>query len=1017
MGDRTNVFPGNRGERYVLSGLLFQAVLLGIFLGAFDIVAHSVFLSVFDVKMLAKGYVVSGIAGVLFSAAFNWLRGRLSYRKLSVVNLSFVTLLTFITWLGLVSYGGGWIIFIFFVLLGPLNILVMMGFRNTTGVWAENPRNREQEHITDKGLIAGIIFICYLIPVLIGVGIQAYTILLTGTLSVLVATIIQLIDGQVVSSDAEKVQVNDNEDKEKQSVYKLFLSDRSVRLTGIFVALSVLALFFIQYSFMAVTREQYPSVEMLAKFLGIFTGSMMILILLGKIFVFSFLLRTFGLRICLVLSPVLLLILTGAVIITGTLLGYAHESATGFMIFFVLLALSRLFSKSLKDSVEAPSVNVISLTVDGKVRNDVQTGMSGIFNEVAVFTSGLILSGLGMLSFTKLIHFSFVLFFIVIVWIFIALALYSEYRKSIKSTLDEIAAEAAKRGRYIDEEPFFRNRLASSVAFRKDYFSLVSGDLSVLTGNRGKLYYENIFSYAGRYNDRNLLPALKKIAGMSVLGKDIRQRASEIMETIRKSEPGADSEDSKTDHARELLSGTRMPQPSEIIRLLRDSNIESKKYAILMIGKFRISDMLPEVCESLGVKGLEKEASAVIGSFGEAAVDELIRYYMVASGNENTCRLILRLLSNICEGESRGFIYSRLWSGSRNLREEALNCLVRSGFNPSPEEKDSLHQLISETIGNITWNMSAKSCLQNGSNTTLLKVIGNEDERWNSYLFDLLSITYDPLSVGRLRQALAVETYESTSYAIEVIDLMTDESISHLLATLFNDMSLQLKVRLLHRYYPGHVPAYEELLEDILNRDYNLLGLWTRVCVLRSIPFVERDILIESVAALLFSPEDIIREEAAKVLARSDIDNYRFVAKRVPDFIRKRLDSIISGETARDDLLYEKTIFLRECLQGVTEEKLLYLAEAMKYGDSLHSSTDIMDSDVIIWPLKSGDDKKKVFIYYKGELLNNNIDVITKVDSAYYALPVKAVDEFTDHFPEISSDVLAYFEENEEIMV
>ena len=51
---------------------------------------------------------------------------------------------------------------------------------------------------------------------------------------------------------------------------------------GIFIALSVVTAFFVQYSFMAVTREQYPAEEDMARFLGIFTGSMMIFTLLIK---------------------------------------------------------------------------------------------------------------------------------------------------------------------------------------------------------------------------------------------------------------------------------------------------------------------------------------------------------------------------------------------------------------------------------------------------------------------------------------------------------------------------------------------------------------------------------------------------------------------------------------------------------------------------------------------------------------------------------------------------------------
>ena len=66
---------------------------------------------------------------------------------------------------------------------------------------------------------------------------------------------------------------------------------------AIFAILSVLTLFFIQYLFMATTREQYPVAEDMAGFLGLFTGSMMIFILIVKLVVFPYVLRNYGVRI------------------------------------------------------------------------------------------------------------------------------------------------------------------------------------------------------------------------------------------------------------------------------------------------------------------------------------------------------------------------------------------------------------------------------------------------------------------------------------------------------------------------------------------------------------------------------------------------------------------------------------------------------------------------------------------------------------------------------------------------
>ena len=70
----------------------------------------------------------------------------------------------------------------------------------------------------------------------------------------------------------------------KISILTLFRKDQYIRIMGLFVALSVVTAFFVQYSFLAVTREQYPAEQDLARFLGLFTGSMMILALIIRKF-------------------------------------------------------------------------------------------------------------------------------------------------------------------------------------------------------------------------------------------------------------------------------------------------------------------------------------------------------------------------------------------------------------------------------------------------------------------------------------------------------------------------------------------------------------------------------------------------------------------------------------------------------------------------------------------------------------------------------------------------------------
>ncbi|HUX58665.1 MAG TPA: hypothetical protein VMV77_16970 [Bacteroidales bacterium] len=1001
------------GEESMVSMLLTQSIFLGIFFGSFDISAHSLFLSIFDEKMMAKGYVVSGIAGIILTSLYTWFQTRMKFKNFAIINLIVVTLLTLVLWIALILTPAKWVIFFVFIMLGPLNILAMLGFWGTTGRLFTLRQGKRLFGLVDAGLIIGIIISCYTIPVLLSFEFETHNILLVSASSVLVATILQIIIGARFQLTTGKVEQKPEENLNKKSFMTVLRSDPYTRIMGIFIALSVVTAFFVQYSFMAVTREQYPAEGDMARFLGIFTGSMMIFTLLVKLFVFSYMVRNYGLRTCLAISPILVAVFTVIAIAIGMLMGYTPESASGFIIFFLLLALSRLFSKSLKDSIESPSFKVIYQTIDEKFRYEVQSGMDGTVNEIAALSSGLILTGLGVLGFIKLIHFSWVLVIIILIWVFVAFRLYSEYRKSIRKALETVGNNKADHN-ILNEQAIFKNKFSADRAFKADYFSLISGDFSILEKGKNMWYYKKLVDYSISNQDVNLIPVLKKLMSDNNVDNEIQKQAAELVKDFEKFHAAGKQKDEKYSNAKKILAGTRLPQTTEILRLIRDNSVESKKLAIYMIGKFKLSDLLPEVCECLNIPGLETDANAVLQAFGSDAEEELIRSYLVSSGNTNTSKTITRILGKICTKESMEFVFSRLWSNSRQLKEVTLKCLIDCEFKPSEEDKDRLHQFISDIVGLMTWNLSAKICLEKNNNTILLEVLSREINRWNAFLFNVLSITYDTGSITKIRENLESETVESINFALEMIDIVIDDSIKPKLIALLDVVPDEEKIKNLHHFFPGEIPKFEKLLEDIINRDYNFLSLWTKACTLRNLPDIEDDDITESVVALLFSPEEILQEESAKLIASLSRELYRSASQRISPSTKNRLDRIVDGVISEKELLFEKIQFLSGCFIGIPEEELLSLAVALRYTLDIEKVLPSIQYGCIIWSLSTDNQVNEVHVLYSEELKDTNGKFQVRENSSYYILPLNAIEDYQNQFPERLFRILEYIENNEE---
>jgi hypothetical protein len=740
----------------------------------------------------------------------------------------------------------------------------------------------------------------------------------------------------------------------------------------------------------------------------------MIVLLFFKLVAYPFILRKYGLRYCLLIPPLLIAAITALAVVSASILGYTPAGSGGFLIFFVLLALSRVFSKSLKDSMEIASFKVFYQSIKEEMRLGLQSVMNGTFNETGMLISGIILTIIGLFGFIKIVHFSIILLIISITWIVTAFRLFREYRNSIIKVNETDIPEVSSIDRSKKQNDL-NNRFSARIDFKTDYFSLISGNYSVLSTVSNKFYFEEIIDYAYSKKDINLLPLLKKVSNNSRLDEEVRQHSADVVDLLQKNSASSDYGDKKKiNEAIKVLAGTRMPQTTEVLRLLRDKSIESRRLAIYMIGKFRLNDLLSEVCECLIIPGLAKDSAEVIKTFGDYAEDVLMRYYLRTSGNIRLSKIVLRLLAKTCTKETMEFLFSRLWANSRQLKEVALKCLIDCKFRPSEEEKHRLHQLISDVIGIIVWNISARVVFEKDEDNFLLERIIRETDRWYKFLFDLLSLTYDPRAIERIRENVEKKTEESSINAVEMTSLIASESIRSKLISLLNVLYDEDRLKELFYLFPGEVPARKKLLEDIINCDYNLLSLWTKACTLRSICRIEGNDMAESVTALLFSPEELIQEEAAYLMARTDPELYRSVSGRIPDSMKTRLDNIVNGTTDKKEYLFEKLLFLTKYFRGIPEDDLLPVACELQYSKNFEREFPGSSGGHIIWVMDGYKQSNEVHIEYDGVIDGLARTFETGQHLSYYFLPLDAVEEYHFQYPDNSYEILKFIESSEQ---
>jgi hypothetical protein len=433
-----------------------------------------------------------------------------------------------------------------------------------------------------------------------------------------------------------------------------------------------------------------------------------------------------------------------------------------------------------------------------------------------------------------------------------------------------------------------------------------------------------------------------------------------------------------------LLPDARPPQTTQILRLLRSNQVESRSVGLLLIGKYRIKDLIQEAFDCLDTPGLRFQSRNVVKSFGSDINENLQRFYLMSSGNQELSKTILRIMAEEGSEENKLFLFSRLWTNSRQVKELTLGLLADLDFRIPEGDADRVHQLIFDIIGIIVWNLSARVTLEKANDTTILPALNKEIARWRSFFFSLLSITYEKASVSRIRENIESETVESVNYALEMIDIVIDDSLKPRVIPLLDPVPDETKVRNLYQFYPGEIHDRQKLVNDILNRDYNLLGIWIRACALSDCPSIENDELGESVIALLFSPEAVLREESARLVARSGSRIFEQVSGRINDKLRDQIERFMNNSVDDGELIMEKVRFLKKNISALDEDYLIGLAVSMKYEKGITGEKVMVKDSSLLWAAeKSG---------------------------WIYSLPLFSVEDFYLQYPEKSEPLLEYIE-------
>ena len=891
--------------------MLYLGFFTGIFLASYDVAAPAIFLNYFnDEAILAQAFLVSGLVGIVSTYIYAFLQARIPYKVLVFGFMLIMFMTTTIVWmLSAFTEQQGIVVFIGFVLALPFSYLSLLIFWGFFGrVFDLKQAKRIIGGIDTGQLIASILALFTFGFVLDKGWLQAIDLFLVAMIGIggmLVSSIAIRINTQLQAQTIGKVR------DRTVSVTKIFSGKYTGLMAG-FVLISLICVTFIDYSFLNVINAQWETEAEKASFLANFEATVVIFSFLFQTFVTDYIIENYGLKVALLINPILAVILAVAAVFTGFALGYEPGPEVNLIWFFIAIAASKLFIDSLKDALDGPSFKLYFLPINPNVKFDVSTKIEGFVTALGGFVAGGLLILMNRFD-LSLIYITIGVIPILLLWFLVTRRMYTGYRATLVNALEKNKTEKKQ-----EEEVVLGSEERLTVLKLMEKTAPLSFERSILELSESE--EDNIRQFAERkikfldlhFEKRSETVEgareLRELANKAADNDDVISVSSDRLYNLAKSY----DKDERILAAKLLRSLVNDANIFVLLELLRDPNTEVRHQAILTARKVNRSEAWPLLIELLHNKKFTYEAASALVTGGNEVLPVLDNAFHRSGQTQGVMLKIVNIMDDIGGREAHELLWQKIDFPDRKIVRQILLSFGRKNHKASNKEALILIDILDEEIGKALWNITAKEELSdNEFNNPLQNALDEEINSSFEFIYMLLSIIYDPKSVELVKENVELGTIEGSAYAIELLDIFLDQDMKPKLFPLIDDISAKEKLDKMQVFYPRQLYEEQDTYNYILNRESSHANRWTKACTLYAIAENETIEIDDSIVAHMFNPDPLLAELATWITYKQKPTQYRSVLRRMRDKA-DQMDRIIQRVEDNLPLVFDIVLMLRK---------------------------------------------------------------------------------------------------------
>ena len=340
-----------------------------------------------------------------------------------------------------------------------------------------------------------------------------------------------------------------------------------------------------------------------------------------------------------------------------------------------------------------------------------------------------------------------------------------------------------------------------------------------------------------------------------------------------------------------------------LLEMLRDADPKVRNEALLTARKVKRPETWNVLIELLSSPTYSSRAASALKEAGQPALQHLETAFHKSGQSDLVMLKIVQIIGHIGGKEGMELLWKKADYPDKRIVKQILYSLRYINYHAQGREILAVKDLLDVEMGKTLWNLTAVEELPKEPHFDFLKEALREEIKDNyDHITLLLSLLYDTESVQLVKENIDTGTPDSIAYALELLDLFVDQDLKPKLIPLLDESKVSDKLEKLQTYFPRESYNPVQVINYILNRDFNYNNRWSKLCAVYTSAYITDFRVSRGLISQMFNQDKLLQETAAWVIYNKDKTIYPIISERLPIKDRKFLDSAIENNQLLDGL-------------------------------------------------------------------------------------------------------------------